>query len=47
MALRIPVTVGTQNDSLKEVISGIGLSDKIIVQGGFGLADSALISIQK
>ena len=47
MALRVPVTVGTQNDSLKEVMSGIGMTDKIIVQGGFGLADSALISIQK
>lgn len=47
MALRIPVTVGTQNDSLKEVISGIGLNDKIIVQGGFGLADSALVNIEK
>lgn len=47
MALRVPVTVGTQNDSLKEVITGIGLGDKIIVQGGFGLADSALVHIEK
>ncbi len=47
MAIRVPITVGTQNDSLKEVIAGVGLSDKIIVQGGFGLADSALINIQK
>ena len=47
MALRVPVKIGTQNDSLKEVISGIKLSDKIIVQGGYGLADSALVNIEK
>lgn len=47
MALRVPVTVGTQNDSLKEVITGISLSDKIIIQGGFGLADSALVHVEK
>ena len=47
MALRVPVKIGTQNDSLKEVISGITLSDKIIVQGGYGLADSALVNIEK
>ncbi len=47
LALRIPVTVGSQNDSLKEVESGITASDKIIVKGGYGLADSALVSVEK
>ena len=47
MALRVPITVGSQNDSLKEVVSGIDINDKIIVQGGFGLADSAHISVVK
>lgn len=47
LALRVPITVGSQNDSLKEVVSGIGINDKIIVQGGYGLADSALVSIVK
>ena len=47
LAVRIPVIVGSQNDSLKEVISGVGLNDKIIVQGGYRLADSSLVSIEK
>lgn len=47
VALRVPITVGSQNDSLKEVISGIGINDKIIVAGAYGLADSALVSIEK
>ena len=47
VALRVPITVGSQNDSLKEVVSGIGINDKIIVQGAYGLADSALVSIVK
>ena len=47
MAVRVPVTVGSQNDSLKEVVSGIGINDKIIVQGAYGLADSALVRIEK
>lgn len=47
LAVRVPITVGSQNDSLKEVISGIGLNDKIIVQGGYRLADSSLVSIEK
>jgi hypothetical protein len=47
LAVRVPITVGSQSDSLKEVISGIGVNDKIIVQGGYGLADSSLVSIIK
>jgi multidrug efflux pump subunit AcrA (membrane-fusion protein) len=47
LAVHVPVTVGSQNDSLKEVVSGIALNDKIIVQGGYRLADSSLVSIEK
>lgn len=47
LAVRVPITVGSQNDSLKEVVSGVGLKDKIIVQGGYRLADSSLVSIEK
>lgn len=47
LAVRVPITVGSQNDSLKEVVSGIDINDKIIVKGGYGLADSALVSIEK
>lgn len=47
VALRVPITVGSQNDSLKEVVSGIGINDKIIVQGAYGLADSALVNVVK
>jgi hypothetical protein len=47
MAVRVPITVGSQNDSLKEVESGISINDKIIVKGGYGLADSALVNIEK
>ena len=47
LAVRVSVTVGSQNDSLKEIISGIGLNDKIIVQGAYRLADSSLVRIEK
>jgi multidrug efflux pump subunit AcrA (membrane-fusion protein) len=46
LALRVPVTVGSQNDSLREIISGVGINDKIIVKGAYGLADSALVRVQ-
>jgi multidrug efflux pump subunit AcrA (membrane-fusion protein) len=47
LAVRVPITVGTQNDSLTEVVSGIGLNDKIIVKGGYGLRDSTEVSVIK
>jgi multidrug efflux pump subunit AcrA (membrane-fusion protein) len=47
MAVRVSITVGSQNDSLKEVETGITINDKIIVKGGYGLADSALVNIEK
>jgi multidrug efflux pump subunit AcrA (membrane-fusion protein) len=46
IAVKIPVTVGLQNDSLKEVITGIGENDRIVLTGGYGLTDSARIKIQ-
>ena len=46
LAVRVPVVTGMQNDSLKEIISGVGLNDKIIVKGAYGLTDSSLVKIQ-
>ncbi len=46
IAIRLPVTVGLQNDSLREIISGIGINDKIIVKGAYGLTDSAFVKVQ-
>jgi RND family efflux transporter MFP subunit len=46
IAIRLPVTVGLQNDSLREIISGISINDKIIVKGAYGLTDSALVKVQ-
>ena len=47
LAVRVPVTIGIQNDSLKEVVSGISINDRIITKGGYGLADSALVNLAK
>jgi multidrug efflux pump subunit AcrA (membrane-fusion protein) len=47
LAIRVPITVGLQNDSLKEVITGVGVNDRIVAQGGYGLGDSSLVSIIK
>lgn len=46
MAIKAPVKVGSQNDSLKEIISGILINDKIIVKGAYGLEDSSLVKIE-
>jgi biotin carboxyl carrier protein len=46
IAIRLPVTVGLQNDSLREIISGININDKIIVKGAYGLTDSSLVKVQ-
>lgn len=46
LAVKIPITVGLQNDSLREIISGIGINDKIIVKGAYGLPDSSLVKLQ-
>jgi hypothetical protein len=47
LAVRVPVTVGLQNDSLKEVITGVTIHDRIITQGAYGLGDSSLVGISK
>jgi biotin carboxyl carrier protein len=46
IAIRVPVTVGLQSDSLREIISGISINDKIIVKGAYGLTDSSLVKLQ-
>ncbi len=43
LAIRVPITVGLQKDSLKEIVSGVSTGDKIIVKGAYGLEDSALV----
>lgn len=47
LAVRVPIIVGLQNDSLKEVITGVTIHDRIITQGGYGLGDSSLVGIMK
>ena len=46
LAVRVPVTVGLQSDSLREIISGVGVNDKIIVKGAYGLTDSSMVKLQ-
>lgn len=46
LAIKIPVKVGLQNDSLREIILGVGATDKIIVKGAYGLTDSSLVKLQ-
>lgn len=46
LAIKVPVTPGLQNDSLREIISGVSLTDKIIVKGAYGLTDSSLVKLQ-
>jgi multidrug efflux pump subunit AcrA (membrane-fusion protein) len=47
LAIRVPITVGIQNDSLKEIMSGVAINDKIVLKGGYGLTDSSLVNIEK
>ncbi len=46
MAIKVPITVGIQNDSLREILSGVNINDKIIMNGAFGLEDSSLVKVQ-
>jgi len=46
LAVRVPVAVGLQSDSLREIISGVGVNDKIIVKGAYGLTDSSMVKLQ-
>lgn len=45
LAVKVPVTVGLQKDSLREIISGVGINDKIVMKGAYGLTDSSLVQI--
>jgi multidrug efflux pump subunit AcrA (membrane-fusion protein) len=46
LAVKIPVEPGIMNDSLVEIISnGLGTNDNIILEGGYGLEDSSLVTI--
>ena len=46
LAIKVPIIVGLQNDSLREIISGIGSADKIILKGAYGLSDSSIVKVQ-
>lgn len=46
LAVKVHITVGLQNDSLREIISGVSATDKIIVKGAYGLSDSSLVKVQ-
>ena len=46
LAIKVPVTVGLQNDSLREILTGINYNDKIIVKGAYGMADSSLVKVE-
>ena len=46
VAVIVPIEMGIRTDSLVEIISTeIKLSDKIILEGGYGLEDSSLVNI--
>lgn len=48
LAIKVPVVTGLQNDSMTEVISDrISVSDRIILQGAYALADSTHVLIGK
>lgn len=47
-AIKVPVTIGTQNDSLVEIKNPIlNGNDKILVSGNYGLSDTALVKVLK
>jgi len=46
LAVKVPVETGIKTDSLVEIVSdGLGVDDKIILEGGYGLEDSSLVTI--
>ena len=45
LAVKVPVKVGSQHDSLREIISGVNINDRIIVKGAYGLSDSSSVNI--
>ena len=46
LAVRVSIMVGLQNDSLREIISGVRSADKIILKGAYGLSDSSIVKVQ-
>lgn len=47
-AIKVPVTIGAQNDSLIEIKNPVFNSyDKILVSGNYGLSDTALVKVLK
>ena len=47
IAVKTPVTIGLQTNELVEIKSGnVKIGDVIVLQGGYGLADSTAISIK-
>jgi multidrug efflux pump subunit AcrA (membrane-fusion protein) len=48
IAIEIPVQTGIKNDSIVEILPGkLSINDKIILEGGYGLADSSVVKIVK
>ena len=48
IAVKVPVQLGLQNDSITEIISKtISTKDNIILQGAYGLADSTAVIFDK
>lgn len=47
LAVKAPIMVGLQHDSLREVLTGITMNDRVILKGAYGLSDSASVSISK
>ena len=46
IAVKIPIETGIMNDSMVEIISGgLSTNDIIILEGGYGLEDSSLVTI--
>lgn len=47
-AIKVPVQKGLENDSLVEIISpAFSVTDSFVLQGGYGLGDTAKIAVQK
>lgn len=46
IAVKVPVETGIKTDSLVEILSeGLTVNDRIILEGGYGLEDSSLVTI--
>lgn len=47
-AVKIPVTKGIENDTLIQIVSPkLNANDKVILEGGYGLADTAKVIIER